>query len=284
MFNIANRNIKVFLRNRSAVFFSFLGVIIVIGLYVLFLGDTMKSNFGEMEGVDVLMDNWVMAGLISVASITTTMGAFGTMITDKENKSLKDFYCAPLKRRSIAGGYILSSFFIGIVMSVLTFILGELYIVINGGELLSVMAIIKVLGVIVLCVLASSAMIFFLVSMFSSNGAFSTASTVVGTLIGFLTGIYIPIGVLPEAVQVIIKVFPVSHAAALLRQIMVEEPIKETFTGTPASMVTEFKEQFGVIFQYGDYTAGTVTHLLILVITAVVFYGLAILNISRKKS
>ena len=39
MLNFTQRNLKVFFRQKSAVFFSLLGVILVIGLYVLFLGD-----------------------------------------------------------------------------------------------------------------------------------------------------------------------------------------------------------------------------------------------------
>ena len=36
MLNFTQRNLKVFFRQKSAVFFSLLGVILVIGLYVLF--------------------------------------------------------------------------------------------------------------------------------------------------------------------------------------------------------------------------------------------------------
>lgn len=36
MINLAVRNLKIFFRDKSSVFFSFLSVIIIIGLYVLF--------------------------------------------------------------------------------------------------------------------------------------------------------------------------------------------------------------------------------------------------------
>jgi multidrug/hemolysin transport system permease protein len=39
------RNLKVFFRDKSSVFFSLLSAIIIIGLYVLFLGDVGRAAF-----------------------------------------------------------------------------------------------------------------------------------------------------------------------------------------------------------------------------------------------
>ncbi|WP_242850114.1 ABC transporter permease, partial [Clostridium polynesiense] len=211
------RNLKIFFREKSSVFFSLLGVFIIIGLYVLFLGDTFVRGMENVPGIRFLMDSWIMAGLLAVTSITTTMGAYGAMVDDKTSKRIKDFNAAPIKRYKIAGGYVLSSYIIGVIMSFLTFILAEIYIVSSGGELLSAVEMAQASGLILLNVLSSSAMIFFIVSFFNSNSAFSTASTVIGTLIGFLTGIYIPMGSLPESVQTVIKLFPVSHGGVLFR-------------------------------------------------------------------
>ena len=110
-------------------------------------------------------------------------------------------------------------------MSIFTFLLGELYIVLYGGEFLSLQAMLKALGIIVLTVGASSAMVFLLVTSVKSANAFGTLSTLIGTLIGFLTGVYVPIGNLPEFIQNVIKIFPISHAAAALRQVMMAEAI-----------------------------------------------------------
>jgi multidrug/hemolysin transport system permease protein len=285
MLNIAYRNIKVFFRDKAAVFFSFLAVFIIFGLYLFFLGDTLTGGaMKDMEGVRFLMDSWIMAGILAVTSITTTMGAFGAMVEDKYKKNFKDFQAAPLKRYQIAGGYVISSYVIGVIMSVLTLILAEVYIVINGGEIMPAMSILKTLGLILLSVLASSSLVFFIVSFFESNNAFATASTILGTLIGFLTGVYIPIGDLPDYVQAVIKVFPVSHAGVLFRKVLMEQPMEITFAGVPQEYVTDFQSEMGVILQYGDYTADVWVHIAVLIATVIVFYGLAIFNVSRKKA
>lgn len=283
MINMAMRNLKIFFRDKTAVFFSLLAVFIIIGLYVLFLGDTLAANFTELgDNAKHLVNSWIMAGLLAVTSITTTMGAFGIMVEDRSKKILKDFSASPIKRSSLAAGYILSSFVIGIIISLIAFVLAEIYVVAYGGQLLSLLSFVKVLGLIVLSVISGSAMVFFMVSFFKSQNAFATASTVIGTLIGFITGIYIPIGALPEAVQFIVKIFPVSHSAALLRQVFMEQPIATAFADAPAEALESFNETMGVTYRFGDYTAGAGASIIVLIITTAVFYGLAILSLSRK--
>ncbi|WP_455660969.1 ABC transporter permease [Pradoshia sp.] len=283
MFNLAQRNLKLFFRDKSTVFFSLLAVFIIIGLYVLFLGDTIAQDMTDIKDARFLMDSWIMGGLLAVTSVTTTMGAFGTMVEDRARGNAKDFYASPLKRYQIAGGYVISAFMVGIIMCVITFILAELYIVANGGELLPIWSIMKVLGLILLSVLSSSAMMFLLVSFFSSPNAFTTGSTVIGTLIGFLTGIYIPIGNLPDAVQLIIKIFPVTHAGVLFRQVFMEEPLETAFGNFPADVGDSFKEELGVTLEFGNQTLQAGTHILVLVGVTILFFTLAVWNISRKK-
>jgi multidrug/hemolysin transport system permease protein len=77
MIAITSRNLKVFFRDKSAVFFSLLAVFIIIGLYALFLGDVWVNSLTEVHDARFLMDSWIMAGLLAVTSVTTTMGAFG---------------------------------------------------------------------------------------------------------------------------------------------------------------------------------------------------------------
>lgn len=283
MITIAMRNLKLFFRDKTTVFFSLLGVLIIIGLYILFLGDMLNSGMDDIENSRFLLDSWIMAGLLAVTSITTTMGAFGIMVNDKANKIIKDFSSSPIKNRDLAGGHIISAFVIGVIISLIALVFAEIYIISNGGKFLSFLALMKVLGLIVLSVLSSSSMVFFMVSFFKSQNAFATASSVIGALIGFITGIYIPIGSLPDTVQLVIKLFPVSHAGALFRQVMMAEPMEVAFKDAPIKSIEDFNQSMGVVFNFGGYTTTFLSSVVILLATAVLFYGLAILNISRKR-
>lgn len=282
MISIASRNLKIFFRDRAAVFFSLLGVLIILGLYVLFLGDTIAKSLPNIEGVSFLINSWVVSGILAVISITSTMGAFGIMVEDRSRKILKDFTTSPISRRDLTSGYILSSFSIGVIMSLITFVLGELYIVMSGGELLPVVSILKVIGLILLSVLASSSIVFFITTLIKSQNAFAAASTVLGTLIGFLTGIYIPIGTLPEAVQFVVKIFPVSHAGVLLRSVLMERPMEVSFGGAPAEAKQDFISNMGMVYKFGDYSVHSWLSIVILVGTTVLFFGLSLLSMMRK--
>jgi len=282
MISFAKRNLLVFFKDRSSVFFSLLAVFIIIGLYALFLGDVWTNSI-NVEGGRFLMDSWIGSGLLAVVSVTTTMGAFGIMVEDKTKKIVKDFISSPLKRTNIAGGYILSAYLIGIIMSLITLVLVEIYIIGNGGTLISFSTFIKVLGILILSTFANTSIMLFVVLFFNSNNAFSTASTIIGTIIGFLTGIYLPIGQLPKGMQWVIKLFPPSHSAALFRQVMMEEPMAVSFAGAPEAVVTEFKEAMGVIYKMGDYEVSELTSILIVAGVGVIFFFLSLLKLSQKK-
>ena len=279
------RNLRVYFRDKASVFFSLLSVLIIILLYALFLGDAWSSGsvFQGRAGVKNMMDSWIMAGLLAVVSVTSTMGAFGIMVEDKSRKIMKDFASSPLSRAGLTGGYILSAFLIGLLMSLVTAVFAVIYMVARGGAFPGLPVLGKTMLLIIITSLSNTSLVLFLVSFINSSNAFSTASTLIGTLIGFLTGIYMPIGQLPEAVQSIIKVVPTSHAAPLLRQALMEEPLQKVFAGAPAEMVNAFKETMGVTLSVGGKTLTPMTHVLVLTASFVIFSLLSLWSLSRKK-
>jgi len=282
MIVFTKRNLKLYLRNKGTVFFSLLAVFIIFGLYTIFLGDVWLDSSMGIKHPELLMNNWLIAGILAVASTTTTMGAFGVMVEDKAKKIYKDFYSSPITRASVTGGYLASAFIIGVLMSLVVLVIGQIFIITQGGELLGMEANIKVFGLILLNTITNTAMVGFIVSFFNNQNSFSTASTLVGTLIGFLTGIYLPIGNLPEAVQFIVKVFPASHGAALFRQVMMEKPLNIAFAGAPIEKLDSFKEYMGIIYRFSEHTITPFGSVAILVGTALVFYLLSVWNMSRK--
>ena len=284
MISFAKRNLKVYFRDKSSVFFSLLAVIIVLGLYILFLGDQLVHSISDtVNGANRLMDSWIMAGILAVTPVSTTLGSFGAIVNDKSKKIIKDFRSSPIKPGSLAGGYILSSFIIGIIMSLFALAIIEIWFACKGYALLSGLQLLQILGVILVSVLTSSAMMYLVVSLFSSQNAFATASTIIGTLIGFVTGIYLPIGSTDQSIQYVIEFFPISHAASLFRKILMADPIAESFKDVPDKFLTDFKLDMGVEFNAFDHTFTTLESIIYLLVSAAIFYIIGIL-ITKKKS
>lgn len=277
------RNLLMFFRDKTSVFFSLLAVFIIIALYALFLGDVWTSNLGDLPNAALIMKLWIMAGLTAVTSATTTMGAFGTMVDDKARGTYKDFCAAPISRTSIAGGYVVSSYLIGVIMTCFAFALALAYLTVAGVPFPSFKTIVTILGLILLVTLTNTALLFLIVSIFKSISAYSTASTIIGTLIGFITGIYLPIGTLPDAVQTVIKVFPISHAASLMREVMMRDMLNESFAGAPSEYLSEFCEEMGVQYSFGGTLVTPLASIIILLGSAVIFFAAATLVMSRKK-
>ena len=283
MISFVSRNLKVFFRDKTAVFFSLLAVLIVLGLYIFFLGDVWVDSFPNIKGVKNLMNCWIIAGLIGVTSVTANMGAFGTMIEDKSKNKIKDFYVSPIKKSKIVGGYIISSFIVGSMMSVVTLIMSQIYLVYSGVDVLNFKELTEVFLIILITSLSNSAMILFIVSLFSSEKAFSTASTIVGTLIGFITGIYLPISMLPDSVQIIVKLFPTSHGISILRQIFMKKQMDISFADVPTNYINEFKESMGVVYYINDKLVSNTTSVFILIASTIIFFFLAVLILYKKK-
>lgn len=281
--SLTKRNLLLFFRNKSVVFFSFLSVIIILGLYILFLSDLQVQNIkqavGDVKGAAALVNSWVMAGLIAVSTVTLSLGALGQIVDDKEKRAIDDFLVSPVKRMQVFLSYILSTIIITMLLSVILIIIAEFYIVKSGGVILNVSQILQVLGVVVICVLSSSVTMLFVVSFLKNEKALGVFSTVVGTMIGFVTGAYVPIGIMPDSVQIVSNLIPVSQGAALLRKVFLDQPLTEVFANAPQAM-SDFTKMQGVDLYLGK-TELTTNFMVIYIIGSILIF--AVINIIRFK-
>ena len=268
-------------------FFSLLAVLIVFGLYALFLGDVYTDSLSDLgPGAGLLVSAWTMAGMVAVASVNTAMAGLGTMVQDRESGVLGDFLVTPVSRSRLLGGYAAAAFLIGVVMSLLTYVLAAGYLLTKGLEGAALFAPGR-LGRVLLAILATSfsntAMLLLLCCLFRSGRAYSAAGTVIGTLSGFLTGVYLPIGQLPEAVQVLIKLFPTSHGAALLRQEMMGAQLDAVFAGAPEALRQELEQILGVRYFLGGRALPQWGYWAYLLGTGILFFLLCLPLAGKKK-
>ena len=94
--SLTKRNCLVFLRDRSAVFFSLLSMMIVLMLTGVFLGNMNVENITELlaqygaarnsaldrENALHLVQYWTLAGIMIVNAVTVTLTAVGVMVHD----------------------------------------------------------------------------------------------------------------------------------------------------------------------------------------------------------
>jgi len=284
--SLVARNFKVFTRDKTGVFFSFLSVVIVIVLYAVFLQkmqvDAIKQTAEATDEVVTMVNEWLVAGLLSIIAVTSTLGVFGIAVKDVETKATADFLTAPVSRATLQLSHVFNAMLIGLSFSVIGLIGCEIFLVVTGGQWLSLTGFLNVLGILVLSVLLASVFNTFLVLLVSTQNSFSTLSTIVGTLIGFLCGVYVPLGALPSFAQHIIMYFPISHTTMLLRNVFMEDSLQSVFAGAPVEVVQEYKLVYGVTYKLHGHELSLPTSYLIVGLAIVVLAILSIMIFKRK--
>lgn len=287
LYQLVLRNTKLYLRDKASVFFSFLSVIIIIFMYVLFLGKMQQDNISDLlnsvEGIDWLVSSWIMAGILTVSTVTVPLSALGTLINDRATGVLNDFYTSPINRNILALGYLISAWVIAFIMVLINFIIGQTYVVIMGGELLGFISTLQILGMIMLSIMTFSSLFFYIALFMKTQNAFSTLATLVGTFIGFLGGIYLPIGLMGKNVQTVMNLLPSAHSVTLIRNIYMKGAIDKVFSNAPAGVLEDYKYNFGLEVNIGDHMFSSIELILMMIVFGLFFYALSVIKLSKSK-
>lgn len=297
LFAITSRNLKQYLRDRSAILFSLLSMFIVIVLMFFFLGDAnvdgITSLLAQFPGRDAAEDEenaallvlaWTCAGMVCINAVTVTQASLSYMIKDRETGKLNSIYTAPVSRLIIAAGYVLAAWISSVIICSLTLVITELYCIAQGMAPFSFVAHLKLLGYIAANSFTYATLMYLVAAVSKSSGAWGGLGTIIGTLVGFLGGIYFPIGQLSDGIAGMVKCTPVIYGAALFRGEMTAQMLETTFEGIPAEVVTEFNQVMGSQLTIGDHILTAPEELAVLLVTGVVFLiaGAAVVRFGKK--
>jgi len=285
---LVKRHLLMFFRDKANVFFSFLAILIILGLFALFLDDVMvqaiEAELGHSsETTRLAVGAMLLGGTVAVTSITSCLGALGISVGDKARAG-KDFLTSPLSRSKISFSYILSSTLIGLIMTGLTLVLVVAYLMFQGADFPGWATWGKLLLTLVLSVVCANSMMYFITLFVNSRNALSALGSIIGTMVGFLMGIYLPIGQFPSGVQWVIRLFPLSHAASMFRQVLADAPLADLFASAPPEALETLREFNGITFRFGDLMTGFWFSAAVLLVTTVVFYGLSLLVLKFRKT
>ena len=302
LYQLVLRNIRLYLRDKAAVFFSLLSVVIILALYILFLGKMQSDGLAEgiravdtlpdsikneiIDGIPWLVSTWIMAGILTVSTVTVPLGAVGNLIDDRADGILNDFYASPISRNVLALSYLISAWIIGLIMVMINFIIGITYVLMQGGEMMGLMELLTTFGLVVLSIMTFSSFFFFISLFMKTRNAYGTLATLVGTFIGFLGGIYIPIGVLGKNVQNVMNVLPTAHAVTLIRRIYMGGAMDHVFANPDENLqgfASWYKSFYGLEVTVGNFELTNFHMFLSMVVFMLVFYSLSVFKLSRTK-
>ncbi len=285
---MVKRNCLCYFRDKASVFFSLLGVLIVILLYLIFLKDMLVDSFmneiSDMisrESVKEYVDSWVMAGILAIVSVTTSAGSLQTMISDRVSGRDRDTMMTSLSSAKISAANILSTFLVGQIMSLIAFAIAIGYLAATGCGMTAV-GIIETLLLTIPASLSGAIIVYTLTCRMRSEGAFSGLSTVLGVLIGFLTGIYMPLGTMAEGMRTIGSMMPATHIAALMRQTLSTDAFNKIMAGAPADTYDEIWFTMGYQIElFGIEFTPLMSVIYVLIVTAA-FFGITVFLTKKR--
>ena len=280
MLALLKRNFILYFRNRSGVFFSLLGALISFLLYIIFLQKNLTDAWSQLPDNTNLLNNWLMGGTLAVTGITTSFTALTQMVQDRENQVDQDLFLTDLGSWGLQVSYLISSITISFVMQVFMFAVMGLYF--KESPVISHLP--EIALIMLLSSLLSSLINILLIYRFQSVDSLGKLATIVGTSSGFLVGTYIPIGVLPDFAQIIMKCTPATYIASLYRQILMKEQLEITFTGN-SILLKEFQEKMGLQINWQELLTKEETYFIVVIISlvAILLWLLFVKVFSRRK-
>ena len=290
---LLKRNIKMFFKDKGLFFTSLITPLILLVLYVTFLGNVYRDSF-EMtfpEGMEVpgkLLDAAVggqlISSLLAVCCVTVAFCSNMLMVQDKVTGARKDFAITPVKGTTLALGYyvatLVSTLLICLVATGAGFLyLGKVGWYLSGKDV--VLLLLDVFLLVMFGVALSSIINFFL----STQGQISAVGSMVSSMYGFVCGAYMPISQFGEGLQKALSFLPGTYATSLLRNHVLRGVFAEfDKQGYPKEVVDILKDVIDCNVYFFDEKVELSTMYLILGGSVALLVGVyVIMNMAHKR-
>jgi multidrug/hemolysin transport system permease protein len=285
---LTKRHMQVFFRDKGAVFFSLLSPLIIFLLFFLFLGASQLTSLKESlphideDKLSLFLNSWVYAGIVMTTTITTGLAALGVFVADRESGRFTDFAVSPVPRWKVVMSYLLATASIAAIITTIVYIAAQIYLIMQGASVPTLEALIQTVGRYLLIVFSFAALSSLMITFIKSNAAFTSLSVIVGTGIGFMAGIYVPLGIMSTSVANVLNALPFAQSAVLLREPFVAVPLERVGEGQPAQVVEQLTETYGLQAVIDGHVLSSSTIAILLTAIGIVALTLATVQISRK--
>ena len=231
----------------------------VAGLSIEYIREKLKS-YEEISTVIILAVSIGLAGIFT------------------------SFAVSPIRKIEIVFSYIIAAWLMSLVITLVVLLVWTIVMYILGYKIITVSTIPLLLVYITLNSLSATSFTFFIVNFVKSMTAFSSISTILGTLTGFLAGIYLPIGALPHYVQNVMKLFPPTYGVAQIRSLLTREPLDLITKGDSSSTIEQLKLDMGINVKIFKHILENYEIIYLLLFVIVIFTLLSVYYLKEKKN
>ena len=290
---LIKRNVKMFFKDKGLFFTSLITPLILLVLYITFLGNVYRDSFVAAfpEGVtvsDKLLDATVagqlISSLLSVCCVTVAFCSNMLMVQDKVTGARKDFLIAPVKRTTMAVGYYVATLGTTLFISFVAMGAGLLYMGKMGwylsGKDVACLSL-DVFLLVMFGVALSSIINYFL----STQGQISAIGSMISSMYGFICGAYMPISQFSTGLQKVLMFLPGTYATSLFRNHAMQGVFEEMkASGYPVEVIKGLQDVTDCNLYFGGHRVGESTMYFVLGIGAIILVGIyVVMNIRKKK-
>lgn len=291
--SLVQRNIKLFFKDRALFFVAMISPVVLLVLFVTFLGSTYKNTFlniisefgaSVQDGViDGAVVAYLFSALLSVSCVTVAFCCNVMSIQDKINGVKNDFEVTPVKKTTVAFSYLVATFIVSMIICliifaillIMTFAMGQFYF--NFSDIcfsLLIIAALCLFGAIL------SSIVCHFCSTQSQLGAITG---IVSSCYGFLCGAYMPISQFSSGISNFISILPGTFGTSLLKNRLLSGYLAEMSSeGVPGGALDAIRHGFDLKLSFSGNEISI--NLMTIVLAVTIIISLALFVILNKVS
>ena len=249
-FNLTARNVKVFFSDKSMFFASLITPMILLILYITFLGRIFHNSLDQdalgvalpEDIINAVVNGQILACLLAVCSMTVAFSSNLLMVNDKITGSMKDIDVSPVKSHTKSLAYFAATFISTIIINLVALILCLLYIRIQNCWYYELKDVLLLFGDVVLLSFFGTALASVVNFGLKTQGQLSAVANIVSAGYGFICGAYMPISNFSALLRDSIMFLPSTYFMSLIKNHALAAPFQEmTKTKIPAQAIDAVK-------------------------------------------
>ena len=290
--NLTARNVKVFFSDKSMFFASLITPMILLILYVTFLGRVFQNSLDQdalgvalSEGViNAVVNGQILACLLAVCSVTVAFSSNLMMVNDKITGSTKDIDVSPVKSHTKSLAYFAATFISTIIINLVALVLCLIYIRTQNCWYYELKDVLLLFVDVILLSFFGTALASVVNFGLKTQGQLSAVANIVSAGYGFICGAYMPISNFSALLRDSIMFLPSTYFMSLIKNHALTTPFQEMAkTEIPAQAIDAVKTALDYKISFFSHEVSLNTMYLIAISSIIVLIVIFVLQNKFKK-
>lgn len=291
-FNLTARNVKVFFSDKSMFFASLITPMILLILYVTFLGRVFQNSLDQDalgvalpdSVINAVVNGQILACLLAVCSVTVAFSSNLLMVNDKITGSAKDIDVSPVKSHTKSLAYFAATFISTIIINLVALVLCLIYIRTQNCWYYELKDVLLLFGDVVLLSFFGTALASVVNFGLKTQGQLSAVANIVSAGYGFICGAYMPISNFSALLRDSIMFLPSTYFMSLIKNHALTAPFQEMAkTEIPAQAIDAVKTALDYKISFFSHEVSLNTMYLIAISSIIVLIVIFVLQNKFKK-